>query len=86
VVKNILDHKLVAMAMYVLTFVFIYIFCVTFIRIPETGTKYADMALPFLLGSGVGAIVGFYFGSSEGSAQSKEIANKAMEVASEKKS
>jgi hypothetical protein len=79
-VKNILDHKLVSMAFYILTVIFGYIFCTTFVPIPDSGIKYADMALPFLLGSGFGAVVGFYFGSSEGSQSSKDLANKALEV------
>lgn len=40
---------------------------VIFIPIPESGEKYADMVIPFILGSGFGVIVSMYFGTSEGS-------------------
>jgi hypothetical protein len=38
---------------------------VIFIPIAETGEKYADMTIPFILGSGFGSILGVYFGTSE---------------------
>jgi hypothetical protein len=40
---------------------------VIFIPIAETGEKYADMTIPFILGSGFGSIISVYFGTSEGS-------------------
>ena len=49
---------------------------VIFIPIADTGEKYADMTIPFILGSGFGGIIGVYFGTSE-SSRSK---NKTIET------
>jgi len=46
---------------------FIYVFMVTFVPIPETGTDHAKVALGFMLGSVIGTIIGFAYGSSKGS-------------------
>ena len=40
---------------------------VIFLPMPVTGEKYADMVIPFILGSGFGVIIAMYFGTSEGS-------------------
>ena len=63
-IEDPLDKRLVFLAWYVITAIFAYIGAVTFLPVPETGSKYADMAVPFLLGSGFGALVGFYFAGS----------------------
>ncbi len=52
---------------YVITLVVGYVFAVTFIPVEEAGIKYADIAVPFLLGSGFGLIVGFYYQSTQAS-------------------
>lgn len=46
---------------------------VIFVPIPETGEKYADMVIPFILGSGFGAIISMYFGTSEGSKTKNQV-------------
>ncbi len=75
-----LDKKLVFMAFYVITAIFTYITAVTFLSIPETGQKYADMAVPFLLGSGFGALIGFYFAGSPGSKAKDETIRKIVDI------
>lgn len=49
------------LGLYVITLVILYIVGVTFIKLPETGVKYADMAVPFLLGAGFGSIITAFF-------------------------
>ncbi|NOU50228.1 hypothetical protein HG263_06685 [Pseudoalteromonas sp. JBTF-M23] len=46
---------------------FIYIGCITFIDIAPPATRYADTVLGFLLGTTLGAILQFFYGSSQGS-------------------
>jgi len=59
-------------AVFILALSFIYFFCITFIPMPETGVRYADIILGALLGSGFTVIVAFYFGSSKSSADKTE--------------
>jgi hypothetical protein len=42
-----------------------YLFSVTFVAMPTTGVKYADIAVPLLLGTVIGGVVGFWFGASK---------------------
>lgn len=54
-------------------FVFIYIFGITFIGIPPESVRFADTILGFLLGTGMAAIMQFFFGSSHGSKTKDDI-------------
>lgn len=45
----------------VFLFSMVYFFCVTFIPIPETGEDNAKYIVGFLVGTGVGSIISFYF-------------------------
>ncbi|AXQ97975.1 hypothetical protein [Pseudoalteromonas piscicida] len=54
---------------------FIYIGCITFIDIAEPARRYADTILGFLLGTTLGAILQFFYGSSLGS---KDKTNKLL--------
>ena len=60
------------LAVFIMTMSFVYFFCITFIPMPETGARYADIILGALLGSGFTVIVAFYFGSSKSSADKSE--------------
>lgn len=51
---------------------FLYFFAVTFMPIPASGAKYADLILGALIGSGFTAIAGYYWGSSKGSADKND--------------
>lgn len=51
-------------AVYLMTLVFGYVFAITFADIPKTGIDHAKTALPFLLGSVLGIIIGYYYGNS----------------------
>lgn len=45
-----------------------YMFAITFFPIPESGVRFADTALGFILGTIIAQILNFFFGSSKGSA------------------
>ncbi len=77
-IENPLDKKLIFLAFYVMTVIFAYIGAVTFLPVPETGSKYADMAVPFLLGSGFGALIGFYFAGSPANKEKSEIIDRRL--------
>ena len=42
---------------------FLYLFCVTFIPLTATGEDQAKTISPFLLGSVIGTLIGFYYGN-----------------------
>lgn len=44
---------------------FVYFFCITFIGVPETNQRYADLILGFLVGTAFASIINFYFGAAE---------------------
>ena len=51
---------------------FLYFFLITFLTIPQSVQRYADLILGFLTGGGFGVIMTFYWGSSKGSADKTE--------------
>lgn len=64
--NNIFNRRFLALfAVFCVVIVMAYIAAVTFYPLSQTGVKYADMAVPLLLGSVVVAIVGFFYGSSQ---------------------
>ena len=52
---------------------FLYVFSVTFVPIPTTGVDHAKVALGFVLGTVVGGIVMYFWGSSKGSTDKNEM-------------
>ena len=54
-----------------------YIGAITFYPIPTGSERFADTILGFLLGTVIGSILNFFFGSSMGSKQKTEIINKS---------
>ena len=57
------DRRKMAFAIIVLTFA--YLFMVTFLPLPDTGMEHSKTIVGFLLGSIVGVLVNFYWGSSK---------------------
>jgi hypothetical protein len=72
------------MAVGVLGFGFSYLIAVTFLTIPESGVEHAKTITGFILGSCVGAILTYFWGSSKGSAEKSETIDKQL-VAETKK-
>ena len=73
--KDVRERTVLFMACGILGISFAYIFLVTFVPIPETGIKHSDTVTGFLLGTGLGMLLSYYWGSSQGSAEkSKTIA------------
>lgn len=59
------DKRFLAyLSLVLLAGVMLYVAAVTFIPLPQTGVKYADIAVPLLLGTVIGGVVGYWFGSS----------------------
>jgi len=52
-----------------------YIFMITLSTIPVANQRYADTILGFLLGTVIGAILNYFFGSSSGSASKTNMLN-----------
>ena len=59
---------LAKLAIFIISVCFIYFFAVTFIPLPKSGERFADVILGVLLGSGFTVVIAFFFGSSKGSA------------------
>jgi len=57
---------------------FAYIFFITFREIPTENVRFADTVLGFLLGTGLSAIINFFYGSSKGSADKTEALNSEL--------
>lgn len=45
----------------------VYVFCITFMPIPDTSIRFADTILGFLLGTIIATIINFFYGSSSSS-------------------
>jgi hypothetical protein len=54
-------EALLQLAWGVFLFSMVYFFCVTFIPIPETGEDNAKYIVGFLVGTGVGSVISYYF-------------------------
>lgn len=55
-----------------------YMFAITFFPIPDSGVRFADTALGFILGTIIAQILNFFFGSSKGSADKTGIMKEQM--------
>jgi len=51
----------------------VYLFCVTFITLPESGVRFADAAQGFLLGTVVATLMNYFFGSTLNSQKKTEL-------------
>lgn len=53
-------------------FAMLYISGITFLGIPESGIRFADTALGFILGTVVGTIINYFYGDSDNKRESNE--------------
>lgn len=58
----------------------IYFFCLTFLPVPESGKRYADIILGALIGSGFTAIMSWLYGSSKGSGDKQATIDKQIDA------
>ncbi len=54
-----------------------YIFCITFLQVPDKSRDFANLSLGFLTGSALAAVINYFFGSSQ-SGRDKDASIKAM--------
>lgn len=60
------DRRFLAfLAVMIIMLVMLYLFAVTFVPLSTNGGKYADIAVPMLLATGLGSLVGYFFGASK---------------------
>ena len=59
--KSVDPSSLLELAWGVFLFSMVYFFAVTFIPIPKTGEDNAKYIVGFLVGTGVGSVISFYF-------------------------
>jgi len=60
------DRRFLAgLAVLLIVLVMGYLFCVTFVPMAQAGGKYADIAVPLLLGTVIGGLVGYFYGASK---------------------
>jgi membrane protease YdiL (CAAX protease family) len=66
------DRRFLAcLAVLLIVLVMAYLFAVTFAPMASAGGKYADIAVPLLLGTVIGGLVGFFYGASKNQAAPK---------------
>ena len=63
-------------AILILVITFVYLFCVTFLTIPETGRDHAKTITGFLLGTGFGSLINYYWGASKSKKDVKDVSNR----------
>ena len=66
-------------ALLLLMVVMVYLFCVTFLPMTDDGADMAKTIVPFLLGSVVGTLIGFYWGNKHKQAGEEEPPSPATE-------
>jgi len=57
----------------------VYIFAITFGTVPQPNVRFADTIIGFLLGTVIGAIFAFFYGTTVGSAAKNETIKSAVE-------
>ena len=57
---------------------FAYIFFITFYPIPESNIRFADVVLGFMLGTFLGTIINFFFGSSSSALAKTQVIDKLV--------
>lgn len=63
----------VKVALLILLITFLYLFCVTFFPMTKDGSEQAKTITPFLLGTVIGTLIGFYYGNKHEQQKPTEI-------------
>ena len=56
--------KQLTVAVFIIAVTFLYLFAVTFVKMTPEGAELAKMIAGFLLGTGLGTLLGFYWGGT----------------------
>lgn len=80
---NVEKIILYVMQILILAAAFGYLWAVTFIQMPESGTDHSKTIVGFLLGTVVGTIITFNWGSSKGSRDQTEAMSKKSIIEAE---
>jgi hypothetical protein len=67
-------------ALVIMMVIFLYLFAITFLDMPEAGIEQAKTISPFLLGI-IATMVGFYWGNSSKNKQNTPVDDAAIEAA-----
>ena len=63
----------IKIALLIMLVTFTYLFCVTFFPMTEDGAEQAKTITPFLLGTVIGTLVGFYYGNKHEQQKQPEL-------------
>lgn len=74
--ENKNDLFMLILAGFTMVMAFVIIILLMFFEIPEQNKSIVDMAVGFLIGTGVATILNYYFGSSKGSADKTKLLEK----------
>lgn len=58
----------------------IYIFCISFLPVPEQSLRFVDTVLGFMLGTIIATIINFFFGSSSSSRSKDSVNQQALSL------
>lgn len=78
---NLEKKVLYVMQMFIITFAFIYITSITFMTLPPTGLDHSKTVLGFILGTVLGTLLTYNWGTSKGSVDKTEAAEKRLDAA-----
>jgi protein-S-isoprenylcysteine O-methyltransferase Ste14 len=80
-----MDQKkkiILIMACAVMFLAFAYLFMVTFVPIPATGSDHSKVIVGFILGTALAGIIAYYWGSSKGSADKSKTIDQVLNSSS----
>jgi len=81
---NLEKKVLYAMQAAIMMVAFVYIFSITFLPLAQTGLDHSKTVLGFILGTVLGTLLTYNWGTSKGSADKTEAAEKRLDATNKK--